>query len=319
MNAPTILTLAALALPAGCALTTHETQPATLGAPSSSATMERLLDAPGPILVQRVKAADWVVNLGGLVNLDHRRAANLEDRDEAIEIAFFVLRHPERGTFLIDTGVQRGLHSDAGVVGPVLALGMNLDAMQVHVDLASALAQEAPLQGVFLTHLHLDHVLGLQDVPRGTPIYVGPGEADSATVLYGFVQSTVNAALKGHDPLRVWGFEADPDQRQVAVHDVFSDGSLFALHVPGHTPGSTAFVVRTPSGPQLILGDACHTAWGWQHGVEPGTFSVDLPTSATSLNALKALVGRHPALQAHPGHQPPPEAKPADPTAPPTS
>jgi hypothetical protein len=53
----------------------------------------------------------------------------------------------------------------------------------------------------------------------------------------------------------------------------------------------------------LLTGDACHTAWGWEHGVEPGSFSSDRSRSAASLAALKKLVARHPAIDVRLGHQ----------------
>jgi len=87
------------------------------------------------------------------------------------------------------------------------------------------------------------------------------------------------------------------------VLDVFGDGTVWALAVPGHTPGSTAYLARTPTGPVLLVGDACHTAWGWENGVEPGKFSADLPKSADSLARLKRLVARHPEIDVRLGHQ----------------
>jgi hypothetical protein len=62
--------------------------------------------------------------------------------------------------------------------------------------------------------------------------------------------------------------------------------------------------VRTPGGPILLVGDASHTAWGWRHGVEPGTFSSDQPRSADSLRRLRVLVERHPAIDVRFGHEP---------------
>jgi glyoxylase-like metal-dependent hydrolase (beta-lactamase superfamily II) len=87
------------------------------------------------------------------------------------------------------------------------------------------------------------------------------------------------------------------------VLDVFGDGSFWAISAPGHTPGSIAFLARTPHGPVLLTGDVCHTAWGWQHGVEPGTFSDDLAGSADSLARLERFVRRHPSIEVRLGHQ----------------
>ena len=68
-------------------------------------------------------------------------------------------------------------------------------------------------------------------------------------------------------------------------------------------PGSTAYLLRTPRGPVLLTGDACHTRWGWDHQVEPGSFSSDVPRSAESLARLERLVAEHPGVEVRLGHQ----------------
>jgi len=65
----------------------------------------------------------------------------------------------------------------------------------------------------------------------------------------------------------------------------------------------TKRLARTPKGPVLFTGDACHSAWGWQHQVEPGTFSVDRAASADSLARLERFAARHPSLVVRVGHQ----------------
>jgi N-acyl homoserine lactone hydrolase len=52
-----------------------------------------------------------------------------------------------------------------------------------------------------------------------------------------------------------------------------------------------------------MTGDACHTVWGWEYCVEPGTFSVDQRRSADSLARLEAFVARHPRVDVRLGHQ----------------
>lgn len=307
-TATLLLALAAPVVLAGCRATTHPVSPSDLGRPASSDAMVALLDEPGPVEVETVLAADWVVDRGGLINLDHPEAEahGLEDGEEPIHIAFHALRHPTRGTYLVDTGVERALHAapDEAAIRGFVASQMDLGAMTIHVDTATWLArQRQPIAGVFLTHLHLDHVAGLRDVPDDVPVYVGPGEADARGFLNLFIQGTADDALEGK-PLRELSFPRDPAGRFEGVLDVLGDGSIWALHVPGHTDGSTAYVVRTPGGPVLLVGDACHTAWGWDHGVEPGSFSSDLPRSADSLARLRRLVAEHPAIEVRLGHQP---------------
>jgi glyoxylase-like metal-dependent hydrolase (beta-lactamase superfamily II) len=294
---------------AGCRPTAHPVAPAALGTARSSADLEALLDEPGPITVETVVGADWQVDRGGLINLEHPKAvaAGLEDGPEPIQVYFHAVRHPIHGLYIIDSGIERALRDDpdnAAIRGMVASF-MNIDAMRFGTDTASWLERQAqPPAGVFLTHLHLDHVSGMPDVPRGTPIYAGPGETADTSPLNVFVQPVIDRALAGHAPIEEWQYAPDAGGKFAGVIDVFGDGSLWALSVPGHTSGSTAYLARTPEAPVLFVGDASHTAWGWNHDVEPGTFSHDAPESVTSLARLRTFVAEHPQIRVKLGHQP---------------
>lgn len=302
-----LLPLALLALFASaCAASSHPSRIADRGTPSSTSALRTAAATPGPIELTRVVAADWAVDRAGLINLDHPQAeaAGLEDGDEPIQIYAYVIEHPTHGRFLIDSGVAASFRDrDTAPVSGMVASAMNFDALAVHVDTATLLTRIGPVAGVFLTHLHLDHIMGLPDVPDAVPVYVGPGEAAASGFLNMFTQGTTDDLI-GEAELRHWAFAADPDGVVDGVIDVFGDATVFAIHAPGHTPGSTAFVVRTPQGPALLVGDACHTDWGWQHAVEPGTFNNDGEQAARSLSRLQALARSIPGLTVHLGHQP---------------
>jgi glyoxylase-like metal-dependent hydrolase (beta-lactamase superfamily II) len=85
--------------------------------------------------------------------------------------------------------------------------------------------------------------------------------------------------------------------------DVFGDGSLWAFHLPGHTPGSMAFLARTADGSRLLVGDNSHTRWGWDNAVEPGSFTADHERNAESLRWLRSFADRHPEIEVYLGHQ----------------
>jgi glyoxylase-like metal-dependent hydrolase (beta-lactamase superfamily II) len=298
-----------LGLGAGaCAASTHATRAATLGTVTSAAAMEAVIDRPGPIQVETVTGADWAVTRAGLIDLKNpaAKAAHLTDGDEPIKVYTHVVRHPTRGVFLIDTGVSRKLAEDpAGLgIGWVIRQFLHPEKIQVRTDTASLLRREPPLAGVLLTHLHLDHISGMPDVPRGVPVYTGPGETRDRALQFAVSRGSIDNLLAGKDALQELSFARDPSGKFDGVLDLFGDGTVFAIQVPGHTPGSVAYVVRTPAGPVLFTGDACHTRWGWEHDVPPGTFSSDRDRSAVSLAELRGLAARHPAMQVRLGHQP---------------
>jgi glyoxylase-like metal-dependent hydrolase (beta-lactamase superfamily II) len=307
LSALVVASLSSLLL-AGCAATSHPTTRSVLGTPRSTTSLEAVVDQPGPVTVETVISARWQVDRSGLVDLDDPRAkaAHLTDGPEPIDLFIHVIRHPQKGVFLVDSGVEHAFISDPShaLVHGMFGNIAHLERMVVERDMAALLAgEQAPVQAVLLTHLHLDHVLGLRDVPSSVPVFVGAGDPEDTSFMNLFQKGVYDAALEGKGPLREVRFAPDPDGTFAGVADVLGDGSLWAISVPGHTPGSMAFVARTPRGPVLLTGDACHTAWGWQHGVGPGTFSDDVGASAESLARLERFAARHPGMEVRLGHQ----------------
>ena len=292
----------------GCVATTHATMPASLGVARRSADMLAVVEQPGPIQLESVVSTEWAVTRAGLINLDSpkAKAAHLTDGDEPIQVYFHVIRHPQFGTFLIDTGVERALREapDAAAIRGLVASVMHVEKMGFQMPLGVWLAaHREPIRGVFFTHLHLDHVAGAPDLPKTTPIYGGPGEPTQHAFLNMFTEPSIDRALDGLPPLNEWAFHPDPDGRFAGIVDVFGDGSFWALWTPGHTAGSTAYLARTPTGPVLFTGDTCHTRWGWDNNVEPGTFTVDHAKNIESLGQLRRLVEEHPSIEVRLGHQ----------------
>lgn len=168
--------------------------------------MEALIDQPGPIEVKTI-AADWVANLSGLLNLNDPKAvqAGLKNRKEPIKICAHVIRHPTKGFFLVDTGVSQRFVNEPASVGVRWTLRdyAMIDQMKPHQSTLEIVeADPVPLAGVFMTHLHMDHVSGLPDISKETPIYVGPHETRSTLLLNMFSQGTTDNLLDGRPPLR---------------------------------------------------------------------------------------------------------------------
>lgn len=288
--------------------TTHPSEPARIGTPVSSGAMERVIDEPGTVRVT-THGVDWQANLSGVLNLKDpkAKAAGLKNRKEPIKIYTHAIQHPTEGFFLVDTGVSKRFVEDPkGVgVGPVLRKFFGIQDMHTTPSTAEILATEgSPLKGVFMTHLHLDHVSGFPDIATDVPIYTGAREAEATLFLNLVAQGTNNNLLKGRPPLQELQFDKDPDGTFDGVVDVFGDQTLFAILTPGHTAGHISLVARTPEGPVLLTGDVSHTRWGWENGVEPGTFLAERAPSLTSLQKLKALSQRHPNMDVRLGHQP---------------
>ncbi len=293
----------------GCALTCQPLEKSTLGRASGSDEMESLIDRPGPIQLQTINSADWSVPLAGLLNIDSPEAvqAGLKDRDEPIQIYAHVLKHPQYGNYLIDTGVSKQLLDAPDRAGLSWLVRQVMDTGKIRLNKGTAEilnGLDSPLSGVFFTHLHLDHISGMPDIPSNTPLYIGASESTHTSLKNMFVQGSSNRLLHNKQPLQEWQFQADPQNQFEGIIDIFADGSVFAISVPGHTSGSVAFLVRTTHGPVLLTGDVSHTRWGWEHTVEPGGFTEDRQRNLKNLKSLKNLVAKHPQIEVRVGHQP---------------
>ncbi len=295
--------LPALALltltPLGCALADHPTTPAAVH-PASAASWADVLARPAVIEHDAVVSATWHVPLSGLLDLTHpkARAAGLEDREVDIVLPVHVLTHPTFGTYIIDTGAPAELEVGALV-------GLFVDELKTVRPVGEIVADHGgTLSGVLMTHMHLDHVLGLPDIAPEVPVYAGPGELEVSGFEPALTRSTYDGLLEGRVPLSTFavdaGVEMGPIERAL---DVFGDGSLWALSAPGHTPGSMAYLAHTKSGPKLFVGDTSHTWWGWAHGVPPGDFTADPRANQKSLDALRALAHEVDGLEVFVGHE----------------
>jgi len=290
-----------------CAQSTRPFEKVSKGTFSNTNLMLSKIKNRGPIKFQKFIAADWSVDREGLIDFDDPKVeqAQLEEGYEPIQIYFYLLEHPKYGKFLIDSGISNGFKKEKSEwpVSKLVRSAMNLDELKLHKTLNEVLSEnKISLQGVFLTHMHLDHIMGIPDLPNITPVYVGPDESSHSAFLNMFVQGSTDKLFGENVKIEHLEFEnKNPDTIQII--DYFGDGSFFVLWVSGHTPGSLAYLIQTTSGTELVVGDTCHTAWGWENNVPPGDFTSDKKRNREKLAMLKEISFKLPKMKVHLGHQ----------------
>jgi N-acyl homoserine lactone hydrolase len=85
--------------------------------------------------------------------------------------------------------------------------------------------------------------------------------------------------------------------------DLFGDGSLWAISVPGHTDDDIAYLVNGAA-PVLLTGDASHFAWALQAGVAPrGWNTAGTARGYVSLEQLRAFARAYPSVKLVYGHE----------------
>ena len=159
---------------------------------------------------------------------------------------------------------------------------------------------------VVFSHLHQDHIGGLREVDQAD-LLASQTELDSVdkprAELDGYLRRHIELPGLRWRPVQ---FEKSDDPTFAPFsesHDVFGDGSLVLLPLPGHTPGSMAMLVRRPERPPLLLaGDVTYRLPLMESGRVPGVGNRRvLRESAAKVVAMR----RHePHLVILPAHDP---------------
>lgn len=179
------------------------------------------------------------------------RGGSLGDKRDFTMTAVLV-KHP-RGDLLIDTGLGTAVDQQVREMPAWFrAVTTFTRGASASEQLDAARYDRRALRGIILTHAHWDHVSGVDDFP-GVPVLVTREERRfiaSGGFITALARETKGAQYEEYD------FEGGPYLGFAKSHDVYGDGSVVVVPVPGHTPGSVIVFVTLPTGLRYaFLGD----------------------------------------------------------------
>jgi N-acyl homoserine lactone hydrolase len=279
---------------------------------------------------QEIHTGQVEVPLKGMLNLDHptfedeeamamlRKLVEVRSPDGwegslaqatvYVDVYAYFFCHELHGCYLIDSGLDssfgagkpgniHGLLADSYILSSKQDPGMDILAQLQRIPEAAE-----GLEGIFLTHLHGDHSSGL-------PAITGSREFGDTRVIAARDEPYINYPLlyrgdhlAGTDKLYTIDPGSQPSMPVVGPSlDVFGDGSLWAIHTPGHSASHISFLIRTSTGDYLIVGDASHTRLGFDLGVEPGWVD-DRTETVESLSRLRLFAEKYRNVQVLYGH-----------------
>ena len=244
------------------------------------------MPANGPLAIDIMHTGSVFVSphlpFGGSDCSPLRAAGIFEPRKRRMQlpVSTYLIRHPQ-GLVLVDTGWHRSM-SPCGVfdkraqkasLGSSLLFLVNQGVLPrgqaVDEQLRARGIEPKELAFVLLTHLDCDHANGLRQVADARRILVAEDELASvrksplARVRY------QSRWWKGCDlePF-AWNGEEGPFRKS---YDVFGDGSLLCIAIPGHADGLFAVKVTGDDGRFVLLcSDGGYAARSWREMVASG-------------------------------------------------
>jgi N-acyl homoserine lactone hydrolase len=183
-------------------------------------------------------------------------------REETMPVNAFLVEHPD-GLCLFDTG-QTARASAPGWFPrwqPFFRLSrFELEpADEVAAQLRSRGIEPRRIRLVVLSHLHTDHVGGL-DAFAAADVLVSRLEWERATGIRGRIRGYLPQHWPPALQPRLVDFDGTAVGPFAASFDVTGDGRLLLVPTPGHTPGHASLLVRDERRSWLLIGDMAHTA-----------------------------------------------------------
>lgn len=216
----------------------------------------------------------------------------------------YLVENPTQGRLLFDTGLKAG--DCAYGTHPLYWVPCrNAPGSDAVSQLAKLGLKPSDLRYVVVSHFHGDHVSGLAALLKGGARQLVTSRAEIEGVKSAFrifsgyeaamLKQSFNAVLVDNAlvPMPIVGSAAD----------LFGDGSIWLIPVPGHTAGQLAAIVNAEGGPLLLTFDASHLKAGFDLGVIPGAH-VDRRAAEQSLAKLRAFAAAFPQLKVIYGHEP---------------
>lgn len=217
----------------------------------------------------------------------------------------YVIQHPTAGLVVFDTGLAQEARVDpehyVGWLGARLGMLDVPEGAGLAEQMRAANLDPGDVTRVVLSHVHFDHTGGVTDFPNAV---VTVGAAEKAWVLGG-VKKTDFVDLQPLAGLSAWqaiDFQAEkPLATLLAAHDLLGDGSILAVDLSGHTPGSTGLLVKAADAPVLLTGDAAWVEKSWRWPARP-IAAHDMALWWEQAWRIKKFAMLEPRLVVVPGH-----------------
>ena len=262
-----------------------------------------------------------LLSVGHCTHCERMARANGGWRSVRFPAMAALIWHPSEGPLLYDTGYSDHFHAATQpfperlyrwATPPVLP-----DAQRLERQLAERGLRPDDIRWALISHFHGDHVAGLRDLPRAGFICLQEDLVDLRRRgrIDALRHGMLPALLPDHFEQRCRWAEATPAVPLKGAwaafgthgHDLFSDGSVIAVPLPGHSPRQMGLRLLDEHGHELLLcADAAWSTRAWTHEEWPAWparwIMADWPAYRHTVQALGQLARTQPELRIVPSH-----------------
>lgn len=183
----------------------------------------------------------------------------------------YLIQHGDQ-QMIWDTGFPAKLKGGSMEIAPGATAKLNATLAE---QLAQLNLKPADIDIIGISHMHADHTGQAAEFPQAR-LVVGKGDFDQSA-----------GKDDGFGPWRKAG-NGGMTLVSAGETDIFGDGSVRAIHLPGHTPDHLALLVNLKSGPVLLSGDMYHTTIAREKKAMPG-FNTSRPQTLESMDRFEKI------------------------------
>ena len=226
-----------------------------------------------------------------------------------LPVSAYLIEHPQ-GHILFDTGWGRELSPDGcyeriaqirhmGFLHFLINQGVLPMGESVPEQLEKMGLHPSDLDYVILSHLHTDHASGLQGVREAKRILASEDEIED-TRKHGVRYAKGMWKGISFTPFAFQQTGAGPVGES---YDLFGDGSIKLIRMPGHTAGLAAMKITRGDHYVLFFADGGYAEKSWKEMIPPGT-ALDNEAAMKSLAWIREMAMSPNCVEALANHDP---------------